>query len=95
MIKCVYVTNDNVKHYAAAGISAADLPLEDVGTGSACAMLDTGERYIFHRGVKQWFKQPNVQSGGKTPVRGVDYWTEEDIALIRTYVDEAIAGGKW
>ena len=30
-----------------------------------------------------------------TPVRGEDYWTEEDIAEIKSYVDEAILGGEW
>ena len=29
------------------------------------------------------------------PVRGKDYWTEEDIATIKGYVDEAILGGAW
>lgn len=29
------------------------------------------------------------------PVRGVDYWTEEDIAEIKSYVDKAILGGAW
>lgn len=32
---------------------------------------------------------------GYTPVRGTDYWTETDIAEIRSYVDEAILGGAW
>lgn len=32
---------------------------------------------------------------GYTPVRGVDYWTEDDIAEIKSYVDEAILGGAW
>ena len=32
---------------------------------------------------------------GSTPVRGTDYWTEEDIATIKGYVDEAILGGEW
>ena len=32
---------------------------------------------------------------GYTPVRGTDYWTEKDIALIKSYVDEAILGGAW
>ena len=32
---------------------------------------------------------------GYTPVRGKDYWTEEDKAEIKTYVDEAILGGAW
>lgn len=32
---------------------------------------------------------------GYTPVRGVDYWTEADIAQIKGYVDNAILGGAW
>jgi len=32
---------------------------------------------------------------GYTPVRGQDYWTEDDIAEIKTYVDETILGGAW
>lgn len=30
-----------------------------------------------------------------TPVRGTDYWTDEDKAEIKSYVDEAILGGAW
>ena len=32
---------------------------------------------------------------GDTPQRGVDYWTDEDIAQIQGYVEEAILGGEW
>ncbi len=32
---------------------------------------------------------------GDAPVRGVDYWTPEDIAEMKAYVDEAILGGAW
>ena len=32
---------------------------------------------------------------GKTPVKGEDYWTSEDIAEIKSYVDDAILGGAW
>lgn len=32
---------------------------------------------------------------GYTPVRGTDYWTEEDIAEIQSYVDNAILNGEW
>ena len=31
---------------------------------------------------------------GTTPVKGVDYWTETDIAEIKSYVDDAILGGQ-
>lgn len=32
---------------------------------------------------------------GYSPVRGVDYWTPDDVAEIKAYVDEAILGGEW
>ena len=32
---------------------------------------------------------------GKTPVKGEDYWTPDDIAEIKSYVDDAILGGAW
>ena len=33
--------------------------------------------------------------GGSVPVRGVDYWTEEDVDQIRAYVTDAILNGRW
>lgn len=32
---------------------------------------------------------------GYTPIRGANYWTDEDKAEIKAYVDEAILGGAW
>ena len=32
---------------------------------------------------------------GHSPVRGTDYWTENDKTEIKAYVDEAILGGAW
>lgn len=32
---------------------------------------------------------------GKTPERGIDYWTEQDKNEIKNYVEEAILGGEW
>lgn len=32
---------------------------------------------------------------GYSPQREIDYWTEEDKAEIKGYVDEAILGGAW
>lgn len=34
-------------------------------------------------------------SDGYTPKKGADYWTEEDKAEIKGYVDDAILGGVW
>ena len=39
--------------------------------------------------------QGPVGSDGYTPVRGTDYWTADDIAAIKSYVDDAILGGAW
>lgn len=36
-----------------------------------------------------------IGPAGYTPVRGTDYWTEEDKAEIKSYVDDAILGGSW
>lgn len=32
---------------------------------------------------------------GYSPIRGNDYWTNADIAEIKSYVDNAILGGAW
>ncbi len=32
---------------------------------------------------------------GYTPIRGIDYWRDEDKAEIKSYVDDAILGGAW
>ena len=34
-------------------------------------------------------------SAGYSPIRGVDYWNDEDKEEIKTYVDEAVLGGEW
>lgn len=34
-------------------------------------------------------------AAGYNPVRGTDYWTDSDIAEIKSYVDDAILGGAW
>lgn len=47
--------------------------------------------------VKNGSRGPSGPSGpaGKTPIRGTDYWTPDDIAEIKGYVDNAILGGAW
>lgn len=42
--------------------------------------------------VRLEIKVANAGKDGYTPVRGVDYWTEEDQAGIREYIDEQVAG---
>lgn len=43
-----------------------------------------------------WIRvRSNSDTPGYIPLRGVDYWTEEDKAEIKSYVDDAIINGKW
>lgn len=46
---------------------------------------------------EQGLQGPKGDAGtdGHTPVRGTDYWTEADIASIKSYVDDAILRGEW
>ncbi|MBQ3118163.1 MAG: hypothetical protein IJC10_00160 [Clostridia bacterium] len=39
--------------------------------------------------------QANKLIEDSIPVKGEDYWTDEDKAEIKSYVDEAILGGAW
>ena len=36
-----------------------------------------------------------TSSANLKPVRGTDYWTTDDIAAMKAYVDDAILGGAW
>ena len=59
--------------------------------GEQGAKGDTGAQGI--QGAKG--VQGEKGEAGYTPVRGVDYWTSDDIAKIKSYVDESILGGAW
>ena len=52
MIELISVTNNNVKHFAAVGITVAELPVKNLGTGSTCIMLDTGKNISFLKETK-------------------------------------------
>lgn len=71
--------------------------------GFSFLATDTGMVYIKNSDTSgDWsdpvgFQGPAGKDGedGYTPVRGTDYWTEEDISTIKNYVDEAIINGEW
>ena len=71
--------------------------------GFSFLATDTGMVYIKNSDTSgDWsapvgFQGPAGKDGedGYTPVRGTDYWTEDDIATIKGYVDEAILNGAW
>lgn len=37
----------------------------------------------------------NVDGSGNVPVKGQDYWTQQDIAQIKAYIDQKILNGEW
>ena len=55
--------------------------------------IDTGIKAEGQRGEQG--EKGSTGEDGYTPIRGVDYWTDEDKAEIKSYVDEAILGGAW
>jgi hypothetical protein len=68
--------------------------------GFSFLATDTGKVYIKNSDTSGDWSDPVGFQGpagkdGETPERGVDYWTESDIAEIKSYVDEAIINGEW
>ena len=81
----------------ATGISA-ELNLYDAELkGFSFLATDTGMVYIKNSDTSGDWSEPVGFQGpaGYTPVRGTDYWTEEDVETIKSYVDEAITNGEW
>lgn len=67
---------------SASGSSSADLKGEKGDAGADGEKGEKGEK-------------GDSGEAGYSPVRGTDYWTAEDIAEIKSYVDKAILGGVW
>ena len=50
-------------------------------------VIESSTIYVYYNG--EWNK------GTYIPIRGVDYWTENDKAEIKSYIDSAILEGEW
>ena len=74
--------------YTDSGVSALGIKGDKGDTGDKG---ETGEKG--DRGDKG--DKGDTGEDGYTPIRGTDYWTDEDIAEIKSYVYEAILGGEW
>ena len=77
-------------------------PTGAVGDAYAIGTPETNTIYIWSPDTTSWVDvgplqgPPGTQGPpGATPVRGTDYWTPDDIAAIKSYVDNAILGGEW
>lgn len=57
---------------------------------------ETLDKFSTNEEGKPLFDGVEIESkDGYTPQKGIDYWTDEDKAEIKSYVDEAILGGEW
>lgn len=68
---------------------------ESGGENQLNILMTNGQLYNFY--IKNGEKGLPGASGsdGYTPIRGIDYWTDEDKTEIKKYVDDAILGGAW
>lgn len=81
---------------AADAKAVGDALAEKITTPSTAAVGQTiAVKAIDDNGKPTEWEAVPMPSDGITPVRGTDYWTEEDKAEIKSYVDEAILGGAW
>lgn len=84
----------------ATGTAAELTQYDSEAKGFSFLATDTGMVYIKNSDTEGDWSEPVGFQGpagkdGVTPERGVDYWTEEDISTIKSYVDEAIINGEW
>ena len=75
---------------SAAGAAAATVEIGEVVEGDEASVWNSGDE---HNAVLNFTLRRGDK--GDTPVRGVDYWTADDVAEIKGYVDSAILGGAW
>lgn len=71
---------------------------EDDGINVLTVALTDGSVHTFE--VQNGSRGSNGTNGkdgadGKTPVRGSDYWTDSDIASIKSYLETVILNGEW
>ena len=74
---------DYIEKWSAVDVTVTELESGEDPTG-AVTQDETGTHFAF-----------GIPAGdtGPAPVRGVDYWTAEDIAAIEDYIDAEILGG--
>jgi hypothetical protein len=81
----------------ASGLLSERSQYDNAAKNFAFLATDTGNVYIKQSDSSGDWSEPIPFKGdpGYTPVKGTDYWTEEDKAEIKSYVDEAILNGAW
>ena len=85
-ISCTHSWNGTVLTVtSASGTTSADLKGEKGDTGATGAQGEKGETGAAGKNG----------ADGKTPQRGTDYWTDSDIASMKSYLETVILNGEW
>lgn len=84
----------------AATIKIGTVTTGDAGTSASVTNRGSDSAAVFDFVIPKGDKGDKGDAGatgadGKTPVRGTDYWTADDIATIETYCQNAILNGEW
>ena len=71
-----------------------DVYAQILNSAKAPYIGENGNWYEWDSDTKTYIDS-KVAAKGYIPIRGTDYWTDEDKAEIKEYVDETILGGAW
>lgn len=76
-------------------ISTPDV--NDPDNSKVYVKTETKYNFLTDMSGKEGIQGPEGKQGvpGPAPVRGIDYWTSDDIATIREYVNLSILEGRW
>ena len=62
---------------------------------NCCPYIGNNNNWFLYDSEKEEYVDTGVSAKGGSPEKGIDYWTEEDMAEIYNYVESAILGGAW
>lgn len=85
---------DSAKSYITTKIITAEV-VEGIGDNNEPEATEISVFVTLLNQVQSKIEAINKLIEDSIPVKGVDYWTDEDKAEIKAYVDEAILGGEW
>lgn len=85
---------DSAKNYITTKIITAEV-IEGLGKGGEPQANEISVFVSIISRVQEKIEATQRLIEASVPQREVDYWTEEDKAEIKAYVDEAILGGAW
>lgn len=89
-----FALTDSAKNYITTKIITAEV-IEGIGTDGKPQESEVSVFVTLLSQIQAKVESANELIKRSVPQRGTDYWTPDDIAEIKSYVDEAISGGVW